>query len=456
MHKVISKIINDGMASIASVVAFVTAIVAFIRLIESDTGTVMTVLTLFTGTASTAACGYLAFARQPSQTAVGQQWWKFPRWRKPAFVGFVIMPILTAVAIGVPLLWPPSWSVVVVADFAGPDPLNTRLTETIISELRRRIRNPVRVKTLGRAISEQEGSEMARASAKKVGARILLWGWYGRTNEKAAVTYHVEFLNERYESIGPQKPLGRGGIDGTFITTVKSLDTFKTQQSLAERLTDEVERKLAMETHSIFKLDERHSIFKLDERVGYADQALDGRPDSIRTHETNLGNFIADAFRETHGADVALVRANEIRIGRIVGPGAITKLDVIQMLPFGNTIVKVQISGELLESVIENGLEPGTGGFLQVSGVKFTYDPDRPSGKRLVSAIVGEQPIEKSRTYTLAASLFFIGSQRGRFESTRYIVGPDEAPMDTRVLLNALHTKHTFPSVEGRIVPFKQ
>ena len=396
MYREIRRILDGGMAAIASIVSFVTAIVTFIKLIGSDTGTVMTILSLLAGVASTVACGYLAFARESSQTAIGQYWWKFPRWRKPALVGLVIMPILTTAAIAVPFLWPPSWSIVAVADFAGPDPLNTRLTEYILKELRLRTQSPIKVKALGRAISEQEGSEVARANAKQVGARILLWGWYGRTNEKASLSYHVEFINDRVRQIGPQQR--SGGIDGAFTTTVKNLDIFESQQKLAERLADEVERKLAMETHRFFNIDER---------VGHTDKALDGQFEAIRTRETNLGNFIADAFREVHNADIALVKAGEVRIGRTVGPGSITKQDVIQMLPFGNTIVKVQVSGAWLEQAIESGLDTGNSGFLQVSGIKITYDPGRPIGNRLVSAIVGIHPLKKKSNLHISCIAVF-------------------------------------------------
>ncbi len=88
----------------------------------------------------------------------------------------------------------------------------------------------------------------------------------------------------------------------------------------------------------------------------------------------------------------------------IVKGKPITKGNVIAVLPFGNTISQIQVTGQQvldmfeksLGSILqvdkdskkvldENGqplLEP-SGGFLQVSGVKVYYDTNLPSGKRL-------------------------------------------------------------------------
>ena len=109
-----------------------------------------------------------------------------------------------------------------------------------------------------------------------------------------------------------------------------------------------------------------------------------------RTEETNLGSLIADALMWTVlkdegsltvDSDHALAICNGGGIRASIAAGSITKKDVNTVLPFGNTITVVYVSGaELLEA-----LEASTyctpaaiGGFPQVSGIEFTVDTTKP------------------------------------------------------------------------------
>ena len=118
--------------------------------------------------------------------------------------------------------------------------------------------------------------------------------------------------------------------------------------------------------------------------VGRTSVDLDARSAAGRTQETNVGDFIADAFRAATGADVGLMNGGSIRADEIIGAGALTKRDVLSILPFKNKVVKVELSGATLRQVLEHGVarsaedaEPGR--FPQVSGITFTFDADPPA-----------------------------------------------------------------------------
>ena len=138
---------------------------------------------------------------------------------------------------------------------------------------------------------------------------------------------------------------------------------------------------------------------------------LNGDRENVRVRETNLGNVVADSLYQygqtgfSHPTDIAVTNGGGLR-ETITKGKPITKGNVIAVLPFGNTISQIQVTGQQvldmfeksLGSILqvdkdgkkvldENGqplLEP-SGGFLQVSGVKVYYDTNLPSGKRVLA-----------------------------------------------------------------------
>ena len=136
---------------------------------------------------------------------------------------------------------------------------------------------------------------------------------------------------------------------------------------------------------------------KLSEKVGATSVVLDALSYSSRTKETNVGNFIADAYRNVTGADIGLVNGGSIRADLLYNPGTLTKRDVLSILPFNNPIVKIEVTGKQLMEVLEHGVarsrednEPGR--FPQVSGVNFTFDASKLPGQRITKATVGGKP----------------------------------------------------------------
>lgn len=143
---------------------------------------------------------------------------------------------------------------------------------------------------------------------------------------------------------------------------------------------------------------------------------LEGRRGAIRTEETNLGNLSADAnlwyARKTDPSVVAAIKnGGGVRdaIGTIVavgsdyqvGPpaanpaagktaGQISQLDIESALRFNNGLTLLTLRADQLLQVVEYGVAataPGAtpGQFIQVGGLAFSFDPERPAGDRVQS-----------------------------------------------------------------------
>jgi len=191
--------------------------------------------------------------------------------------------------------------------------------------------------------------------------------------------------------------------------------------------------------------------------IGHSTVPLEARSSRLRTSETNLGNFVADAMRERMGADVALQNGGGIRSEQVFSAGPITRGDVLAFLPFTNVAVTLAMRGADLRLALEQGLrdvEREGGGFLQVSGLTFTYDPARPSGQRLLSARVGGALLDDARTYVVATNDYSLRGGDGltAFARGRVLVGPESGPDLATIVLDAVTRRGTIaPTVEGRI-----
>jgi 5'-nucleotidase len=199
---------------------------------------------------------------------------------------------------------------------------------------------------------------------------------------------------------------------------------------------------------------------ELSERVGQTDVELDAGSESNRTRETNVGNFVTDAFRQATGADVALINGGSIRADAIISPGELTRRDVLSILPFANPVVKIEVSGATLRAALEHGVsrsaedsEPGR--FPQVSGMSFTFDATRPPGSRVIAATVNGQPLDNRKTYTLATSTFVAidgGDGYTMFRGARFLIKPEQGQAAPDVVRKAIAAvKAIAPRTEGRI-----
>jgi 2',3'-cyclic-nucleotide 2'-phosphodiesterase (5'-nucleotidase family) len=194
----------------------------------------------------------------------------------------------------------------------------------------------------------------------------------------------------------------------------------------------------------------------LGEVIGKTSIALDARASVIRRGESNLGNFLADVYKQAVGADCGLLNSGGIRSDTTYGPGDLTKKDILSILPFENTLVKVRLTGGHLKRVLENGVSAAgeeDGRFPQVSGISFTYDAGRPVGSRVTSIEVGGKTVEPERYYTMAVNAYLLGGGDGYdFKGAEVVIKPEEGPVEPDIVMEAIKKMGTIaPRVEGRI-----
>ena len=159
----------------------------------------------------------------------------------------------------------------------------------------------------------------------------------------------------------------------------------------------------------------------------------------VRSRETNLGDFCADAYRTIAGADIALVNGGGIRAD--IPAGDITYGELIAVHPYGNTLCVAEATGQEILDALEMGSRSAAaetddgknavgenGGFLQVSGLRYTIDTSIPSTVEVDEAGMflscGENrrvrdvqvlqtdgsyaPLRSDKTYTLASHNYLI------------------------------------------------
>lgn len=184
---------------------------------------------------------------------------------------------------------------------------------------------------------------------------------------------------------------------------------------------------------------EERSVFEdvIADQISYSDFDLAVKEDGVmfaRNNECNLGDLVADAYRYATGADIAFVNAGSIRDN--IPAGEITYGDILMALPYNNELCVVKVKGEAVAEALEYavGFAPDYfGGFPQVSGITFDVDLDKDaqvqrdenrlfvgfgSDERRVSNImVGGEPLDSDKEYTVAGTKFVLKEQGDGFTS---------------------------------------
>ena len=138
-----------------------------------------------------------------------------------------------------------------------------------------------------------------------------------------------------------------------------------------------------------------------DVPVATAAQAL--RRD--RGAESPLGDWMADCARAWAGSDVAVLGF----LPADLPSGPLTLRTFQTVMPFDNRLVKLTMSGRLLERAFDAGVSP-TRAMMQVSGAGFQYDRSKPLGRRLAAVTVGGKPLDRRADYTVVTVDFLLDS----------------------------------------------
>jgi 5'-nucleotidase len=196
---------------------------------------------------------------------------------------------------------------------------------------------------------------------------------------------------------------------------------------------------------------------ELDAVVGKSSVPLEARSARLRSEETNLGDFVADALRERLGTDVAVINGGAIRTNRTVPPGPLTRRDVLSLLPFTDMVVKLEMRGADLRAALEHGLAQTDrvgGGFLQLSGARVVWDPRLAPGRRIVDVSVAGKPLADDAAYTVAVPGYLVRGGDGYtvFGHAKTLVDAESGPQISQVVIDAISARAEMaPALDGRI-----
>ncbi|AJG40908.1 UDP-sugar hydrolase [Thermotoga sp. RQ7] len=147
---------------------------------------------------------------------------------------------------------------------------------------------------------------------------------------------------------------------------------------------------------------------KLDTVIGETKIFLDGEREHVRSRSTNLANLITDAMRWKVKADIAFTNGGGIRAS--IKPGKITVRDILTVLPFGNTLYVLELTGEQIMKVLEYAatIPEGKGAFLQVSGLTW-----RSKDGKVVEVLVNGEPLDLKKTYRVVTNNYMASGGDG-------------------------------------------
>ncbi|MGM9579001.1 MAG: 5'-nucleotidase C-terminal domain-containing protein [Evtepia sp.] len=207
---------------------------------------------------------------------------------------------------------------------------------------------------------------------------------------------------------------------------------------------------------------------------------LQGEKANVRTGETNLADLITDAMlwqANSLGEPVDAAVTNGGGIRASIPAGDITKKDINTVLPFGNTLYIVKVTGAELQEALEASTyctPEAIGGFPQVAGINFTlntgapYDtsslyPDSTYGKpdsinRVMIQTVGGEAFDPNETYTIVTNDFLGAGGDTYYAFKASPIGYDlGVPLDEVVMdyitsqLGGVVTEADYGSTQSRI-----
>ncbi|MBH8599366.1 5'-nucleotidase C-terminal domain-containing protein [Thermoactinomyces sp. CICC 10523] len=168
--------------------------------------------------------------------------------------------------------------------------------------------------------------------------------------------------------------------------------------------------------------------------------------------ESALGNLIADAQRSAMNTDFAFMNPGGIRAD--LPAGDVTWGDLYTTQPFGNQLEKMELTGEQIKQLLNQQFQdPDRVHMLQISGLKYRWDPSRPADDRIVSMTGADgTPIDLNQTYTVTTNNF-LASGGDRFTvftgGKNVVIGPTDLDALIQYIKQLPQPFHA--EIEGRI-----
>jgi hypothetical protein len=122
-----------------------------------------------------------------------------------------------------------------------------------------------------------------------------------------------------------------------------------------------------------------------------------------RGGESTVGNLVADAIRAAAGTDIAMQNSGGLRAD--LQEGEITRGSIYEVMPFDNQVFTMGLTGREVRLALEEALKSGRA--TQVSGIRYTFDPDRAAMDRVVSLTDAKgAALDSAKVYRVAVNDF--------------------------------------------------
>jgi len=176
-------------------------------------------------------------------------------------------------------------------------------------------------------------------------------------------------------------------------------------------------------------------------KIGKLVVAIGDEDKNIRKTLMKKGSLVTEAIKYRFPeVDVVLQNSGGIRLNRQIGPGDITLADILELYPFENTIVTLELKGSDLKSVLETSSRRyprSSGGFLQSLGLEYTINTDKPHqvlsengleiitpGNRVSDIKINEAPLESDKYYIIAVNDYMYNGGNGysQFERAKNVL----------------------------------
>lgn len=160
---------------------------------------------------------------------------------------------------------------------------------------------------------------------------------------------------------------------------------------------------------------------ELQERLGRAEtsipraQTIAGQEPRKRDQESPADSLFADLIREQTQVDVVILPG--VGYGTAIPPGPIQAGDLRNLIPHESKTVTMTLTGAQIREILEQSLEntytessrKKVGGIVQVSGLRFKYQPDNSYPHRVTEVTVNGKKLKHSRNYQVATNTLLAG-----------------------------------------------
>jgi 5'-nucleotidase / UDP-sugar diphosphatase len=164
-------------------------------------------------------------------------------------------------------------------------------------------------------------------------------------------------------------------------------------------------------------------------------QTLAGNEVRLRDAESPVDSLFADLIRQATKSEFCFLPG--VGYGVAIPPGPIRASQLRQLVPHDGKIITMQLPGAhiiaILEQAVDNVFssdsEAKVGGMIQVSGLRFTYDPDRPQGHRVIAIERTEGSWDAALDYTVATNSMLAN---GGHNQCSFLLGQNRVELSTQ------------------------